>query len=204
MKTFTLVASLMMLLGFGLLQPGCASTGSPLPPEAKTGLSEINASLMAAADRVDAVVETLRKIESLSGDAVQVSSEYAQRFAALERALEDTRSRMSTIRGPETFFESWKADLATISDTHLRESGQERYDSARRSIESLNRQIDSLRDSFTPMFKNMQDIATVLKNDPTTPGLEKAGVTARRTVSQHGDVQGKINAVQRTIDRLMK
>lgn len=202
MKSVTLLASLIVLLGFGLFPSGCA-TSTPLPPEAKSGLADVNASIMAAQDRLDAVIETVRRIESMSGDAVQLSSEYAQRFAALERAVEESRSRLSTIRGPESFFEKWKADLASISDTHLRQVGEERYDAAKRSIESLNRQIDSLRDSFAPMFKNMQDVATFLKNDPTTVGVEKSGITARRILNQNNDVQSRLTAVHRAIDKLL-
>ena len=190
------------VLPFISLQVGCASSPD-LPPAAREGLSDISTSLDAAGESVREVVETLRKMETASGDASGLLSEYADRVASMERTLDATRSRLSNIRGPESFFESWKADIAAISDTQLRREGEDRYDAVRRELDRLNEKIDDLRAAFAPMHRNITDLAKYLKDDPTLAGLERSATTIRRTLGQHREVKAKFDDVQAMIARLI-
>jgi chromosome segregation ATPase len=190
------------ILPFVSLQIGCA-TSPDLPPAAREGLSDISASLENAGESVRSVVETLRKMESASGDAAAIIREYSDRVASMDRTLDATRSRLSTIRGPESFFESWKADIAAISDTQLRREGEDRYDAVRSELDRLNAKIDDLREAFAPMHRNITDLARYLKDDPTLAGLERSATTIRRTLGQHREVKAKFDDVQRMIANLM-
>lgn len=190
------------LAAISFVAPGCASKPD-LPPEAKTGLTSIQSALNTADDQLNNVVATLRKMDELRGDAPSLIAEYQRNFAALERTLESTRARMSSIRGPESFFAAWKADIESISDTQLRREGEDRFAAAQTALNSVNKQIDELRDSFAPLYQNMQDLSTYLKNDPTLAGLEKSGETIRRMLSQYRGVQSQFADVQRAITALL-
>lgn len=161
---------LVTLLPFLSLQFGCA-TSPDLPPAARAGLTDITASLENAGESVRSVVETLRKMENASGDATALLKEYADRVASMERSLDASRSRLSNIRGPESFFESWKADIAAISNTQLRREGEDRFEAVRNELDRVNAKIDDLRESFAPMHRNITDLAKYLKDDPTLAGL---------------------------------
>lgn len=193
---------LVTLLPFLSLQFGCASTPD-LPPAAREGLSDISGSLDDAGASVRAVVDTLRRMENASGDASALLKEYSDRVVAMDRTLDATRSRLSNIRGPESFFESWKADIAAISNTQLRREGEDRYDAVRTELDRVNAKIDDLRDSFAPMHRNITELAKYLKDDPTLSGLERSATTIRRTLGQHREVKAKFDDVQRTIARLL-
>lgn len=201
MRTLRVLA-LISLAPFVSLQVGCTTTPD-LPPAAREGLSDVTASLENAGESVRAVVDTLRRMENASGDASALLKEYAARVASMERTLEASRSRLSSIRGPESFFESWKADIAAISNTQLRREGEDRYESVRRELDAVNAKIDDLRATFAPMHRNITELATYLKDDPTLAGLERSATTIRRTLSQHREVKAKFDDVQRSIARLM-
>ncbi len=184
------------------LQAGCASAPE-LPPQARTGLTDISSSLANAGKSLDSVVDSLRKLDGMRGDASALINDYTRNLAALERTVESTRARLSTVRGPESFFEAWKKDIDSINDTQLRREGEDRYEVARRALDSVNDSIDSLRDSFAPMYEDMQDLATFLKNDPTVSGIESAGETIRRILGQQRTVTSKLNAVQNSIKAML-
>ncbi len=184
------------------LQVGCASTPE-LPPQARTGLTDISSSLANAGKSLDSVVSSLRDLDAMRGDASTLINTYTKNLASLERTVESTRARLSTISGPESFFEAWKKDINSISDTQLRREGEDRYEATRRALDSLNGQIDSLRDSFSPMYKDMQDLATFLKNDPTVSGIESAGESIRRILGQQRAVTSKLSGVQNAIKALL-
>lgn len=198
LKAFVLMA----IVPFTMLQIGCA-TAPDLPPAARAGLSDISMSLDDAGESVGSVVETLRKMETASGNAQALLQEYSDRVASLERTLDATRSRLSNIRGPESFFESWKADIASISNTELRRQGEDRYEAVRGELDRLNAKIDDLREAFAPMHRNITELARYLEGDPTLAGLERSATTIRRTLGQHRDVRARFDDVQRMIADLM-
>jgi hypothetical protein len=199
-----LLSAIVMISAAALttLQAGCSSMPE-LPPQARTGLTDISSSLAGAGKSLDSVVGSLRKLDGMRGDASALINEYTKNLASLERTVESTRARLSTVRGPESFFESWKKDIDSISDTQLRREGEDRYEATRRALSSLNGEIDSLRDSFAPMYKDMQDLGTFLKNDPTVSGIESAGESIRRILGQQRNVTSKLNGVQNAIKSLL-
>jgi hypothetical protein len=139
----------------------------------------------------------------MRGEASTLINTFTKNLASLERTVESSRARLSTVRGPESFFEAWKKDIDSISNTQLRREGEDRFEATRRALDSLNGSIDSLRDSFGPMYTDMQDLAKFLKNDPTVSGIESAGESIRRILGQQRAVTSKLSGVQNAIKALL-
>lgn len=182
--------------------PGCASSPD-LPPQARTGLSEIRSALSAAGDQLEDVAGSLERLDSMRGETSALINDYLTNLASLERTLETTRARLSSVRGPEGFFAAWEEDIDEIADRELRREAEDRYDVTRRALDRVNNEIDSLRSTFAPMYRDMQDLATYLENDPTLAGIEEAGESVRRLLGQKKDVMSKLNTVQRSISSLL-
>lgn len=199
-----IVSTVALGLAAMLVTSGCASTRPDLPPQAKSGLQTIATSLEEGKTQLIATIDKLKVLEKQGVDAATASKEYIASLRKLDDAIGRTRAGMKSAENPDAFFQSWSSDLKTISDTQLREAGQQRYAQARSDLEKLNEKIESLRDSFKPFHKDLEDIGTYLTNDPTTSGVDQVRPVIRRVMGSYSSVMKKVDSVQSSLAALMK
>jgi hypothetical protein len=102
----------------------------------------------------------------------------------------------------DKYFKNWDAQINTISDEHLRETGADRRDASMDEYAKLRALDAELRVAFRPYMGTLVDIKTSLTADLTPAGLKNAQPTIKKALDGENAILSRVDAIVKQIDAM--
>jgi hypothetical protein len=102
----------------------------------------------------------------------------------------------------DKYFKNWDAQINTISDENLRETGEDRRQASMDEYAKLRALDAELRVAFRPYMGTLIDIKTSLTADLTPQGLRNAQPTIKKVIDGEDAILSRVDAIIKQIDAM--
>jgi hypothetical protein len=186
----------------------CAATMScsqtKVPAEISNRLQGLKGEIQMGRGSLRATTAALANLRDNKG------SDLRPQFDAYVKALEALDSKAGgvglvanmTSDQADKYFKNWDAQINTISDQHLRDTGEDRRQSSMDEYAKLRALDAELRVAFRPYMGTLVDIKTSLTADLTQQGLKNAQPTIKKAIDGEDAVLKHVDAIVKQIDAM--
>jgi len=181
-----LVAMCVAFAGALAVSPGCASS-----PDAKTTVDSMGSFGLEVAKVKDSIDGTIKALETVVGSQPgEINANvgaYSKAVAALDRQAKVVKDRADEMRSKgDTFFKEWEPP-ENVSP--------ERRAQLTNSYAKIKTDMVAAKEQFTPFLASSKDIASYLKVDPSTKGINSMATLVKKAKDDGARVKASIDAV---------
>jgi hypothetical protein len=101
-----------------------------------------------------------------------------------------------------SYFDTWQIELETIQNPDIRKRSEERRAKAFDSYKKIDTAMQAANESLVPFISDLQDIQRYLGNDLNAQGIAAIADVVKKTNTNAGAVEKKLDAAITEIDRV--
>ncbi len=160
------------LMSLACLATGCSSSGQAKEKEAAVeGITDVAKKLESGQAQCDKVVASIDQLQA-GGDLNAAFKNYTATVADVEAAGKGVASRRESMKANrEAYIAKWQKDLESIQNPDVRAALAERKQKVAADFDQIGRSTDAVRDAYTPLLKNLQEIQKALALDVNPAGV---------------------------------
>ena len=181
-SVFPLVAP---LLGFLLLLPGCATTGSGRAEKTTAKMEVVDSEIRQAVVQIDATGLSLEKLIapglSDTKDAFETYSENVVKMERLGEKLIKHTDEMS-VRGKD-YFAEWEKQGNTYTNPQIRELSEQRRSDLNTVYRKISESSIGVKGWFIAYMRDIKEIQSFLSTDLTDKGIASITPVARKAIN---------------------
>lgn len=183
---------------------GCATTGPKRAERATSSMRGTKDELVLTKDQVKVTMTLLNTLVGQS--AADLGTQYKQ----FVREVKNTDKRATRLRKQTekmnaqsgSYFDTWQMELETIQNPDIRKRSEERRAKAFDSYKKIDTAMQAANESLVPFISDLQDIQRYLGNDLTAQGIAAISDVVKKTNTNAGAVEKKLDAAIAEIDRV--
>ncbi|QOV89305.1 DUF2959 family protein [Humisphaera borealis] len=191
------------VMSLAVLATGCGSSGQAKEKEAAVeGIVDVTKGLEKGQATCDKVVASIDQLQA-GGDLNAAFKNYTATVAEVEAAGKGVASRRESMKNNrEAYIAKWQKDLESIQNPDVRAALAERKQKVAADFDQIGRSSDALRDAYTPLLKDLQEIQKGLALDVNPAGvtamkkpLDRAKAEATTLKAKIATLQGELTAI---------
>lgn len=195
-------AALCLAMAAGLAASGCKKDKEPdASPEPASGgttssVGQVRTELQRGQRQVD---ETVAALTALGAHQANLTPA----LQTLDREIRETEQQAQVIRDrardmqarAATYRVQWEGDISEMSDPELRAAATQRSAAVRDRFDALTKTMSETRDAYQPFIKDLKEVQTFLRNDPTPGAVTAAQNIVTRAAESGKTLSTKLGAV---------
>jgi hypothetical protein len=191
-----------IVTGLVFVLAGCA-TSTEVPPQTQEGLTDLRDQLLTGKAQIQRTTGAARDLTQRPQGQVQPQVERLSReVASLEELATKSRSQFrSQQQQSMQYFAQWDEQLKTMTNS-VRDAGEERRADSLATFETLQKQVESLRQGFRPYMDALLESSRYLKTDATAAGVKTITPRLNSAVESENLLMQRIDAVIAQIDAM--
>jgi len=171
---------------------GCGSVPE-ITPQAQTAMESLLANVSDTSAQFDRAADALLEVrDAWNTDPDAAISAFSRELMALE-----TKVNSASAPGDSGLFSQWSGTLDSILGSQTANASSSEARALESAFGAAKSQVSKLRDSFTPTYNRMMDLAGKLRESPT-------GATVEANLPELRDVVADSKAVSSRFDNLFR
>jgi len=171
---------------------GCGSVPE-ITPQAQTAMESLLANVGDTSAQFDRAADALLEVrDAWNTDPDAAISAFSRELMALE-----TKVNSASTPGDSGLFSQWSGTLDSILGSQTANASSSEARALESAFGAAKAQVSKLRDSFTPTYNRMMDLAGKLRESPT-------GATVEANLPELRDVVADSKAVSSRFDNLFR
>jgi chromosome segregation ATPase len=196
-----LVASLMAVGA----QQGRAATDEK--PTVMVTLNQLNSELHILRENLSRAKGTLEQVKAAANN----NDDLSKSFAAYSSAYGELEAQVAKVRQYGTaakarakeHWEAWQKELTDMQNPKLREKAQKRFTTTQSEFEKIVEKVGEAKEAFAPLAADLKDINTYLATDLSKDAVSSLSGTIWKMGNAAHSVDGKLEDVNKQIERAM-
>ena len=190
-----------------VLSAGCAKKGdsggrTPESQKAITSLKDTRQELVRSKAEVNDAVAALDKIAA-GGNLPQSYKQFTVAVKDVQAAGDRARARAQTMRANgRAYVARWEKEMDQVTSPELRAGAAERRQKVKDNYEEIVAAGRSVRDSYQPFLKSLQDIERALASDLTPAGVDAARAAIDKAKADSVVLNERLDAVIAELDEV--
>ena len=181
------LAAIVTFTGFG-----CGSMPE-ITPQAQTAMESLLANVGDTSAQFERAADALVEVrDAWNTDPDAAISAFSRELMALE-----TKVNSASAPGDSGLFSQWSGILDSVLSSQTANASSSEARALESAFGAAKSQVSKLRDSFTPAYNRMMDIAGKLRDNPT-------GATVEANLPELRDLVGDSKAVSSRFDSLFR
>lgn len=171
---------------------GCGSVPE-ITPQAQTAMESLLANVSDTSAQFDRAADALLEVrDAWNTDPDAAISAFSRELMALQ-----TKVNSASVPGDSGLFSQWSGTLDSILGSQTADASPSETRALESAFGAAKSQVGKLRDSFTPTYNRMMDLAGKLRDSPT-------GATVEANLPELRDVVADSKAVSSRFDNLFR
>ena len=196
---FPLVAP---LLGFLLLLPGCATTGSGRAEKTTAKMEVVDSEIRQAVVQIDATGISLEKlIKPGLSDTKGAFETYSKNVVKMEHLGEKLIKHTDemSVRGKD-YFAEWEKQGNTYTNPQIRELSEQRRSDLNTVYRKISESSIGVKGWFIAYLRDIKEIQSFLSTDLTDKGITSITPVARKAISDGTILRNAVLPVLSALD----
>lgn len=198
-SVFPLVAP---LLGFLLLLPGCATTGSGRAEKTTAKMEVVDSEIRQAVVQIDATGLSLEKLITPGlSDTKGAFETYSENVVKMERLGEKLIKHTDemSVRGKD-YFAEWEKQGNTYTNPQIRELSEQRRSDLNTVYRKISESSIGVKGWFIAYMRDIKEIQSFLSTDFTDKGIASITPVARKAINDGTVLRNAVLPVLSALD----
>lgn len=198
-SVFPLVAP---LLGFLLLLPGCATTGSGRAEKTTAKMEVVDSEMRQAVVQIDATGISLEKLIAPGlSDTKGAFETYSENVVTMERLGEKLIKHTDemSVRGTD-YFAEWEKEGNTYTNPRIRELSEQRRSDLNTVYRKISESSIGVKGWFIAYMRDIKEIQSFLATDLTDKGITAITPVAQKAISDGTILRNAVLPVLSALD----
>ncbi|PKN23360.1 MAG: hypothetical protein CVU68_01430 [Deltaproteobacteria bacterium HGW-Deltaproteobacteria-3] len=198
-SVFPLVAP---LLGFLLLLPGCATTGSGRAEKTTAKMEVVDSEIRQAVVQIDATGLSLEKLITPGlSDTKGAFETYSDNVVKMERLGEKLIKHTDemSVRGKD-YFAEWEKQGNTYTNPQIRELSEQRRSDLNTVYRKISESSIGVKGWFIAYMRDIKEIQSFLSTDLTDKGIASITPVARKAINDGTVLRNAVLPVLSALD----
>ncbi|MBU4229966.1 MAG: hypothetical protein KKG88_06655 [Proteobacteria bacterium] len=198
-SVFPLVAP---LLGFLLLLPGCATTGSGRAEKTTAKMEVVDSEIRQAVVQIDATGLSLEKLITPGlSDTKGAFETYSENVVKMERLGEKLIKHTDemSVRGKD-YFAEWEKQGNTYTNPQIRELSEQRRSDLNTVYRKISESSIGVKGWFIAYMRDIKEIQSFLSTDLTDKGIASITPVARKAINDGTVLRNAVLPVLSALD----
>lgn len=190
------------LLGFLLLLPGCATTGSDRAEKTTTKMEVVESEIRQAVVQIDATGGSLEKLITPGlSDTKGTFETYSKNVVKMERLGEKLIKHTDemSVRGKD-YFAEWGKQGNTYTNPQIRELSEQRRADLNTVYRKISESSIGVKGWFIAYMRDIKEIQSFLSTDLTDKGIASITPVARKAISDGTILKNAVLPVLSALD----
>ena len=204
-------AALSLAMAMGIAAGGCkkddkepeTNAASPASGGASASVGQLRTELSRGQRQVDETVAALASLPVQQANLTPALQAMDKEIAETEAQAQVIRDRVRDMQArAATYRVNWEGDTSNITDPELKAAAAQRSAMIQERFDALSKQMLEARDAYQPFIKDLKEVQTYLRNDPTPTAvtgaqniLNRASENGKALSTKLGALVNEVNAM---------